>query len=166
MCRTWINTKICGNKHRHRSLKGFYIITQTTHEYQGENNFREMSQAGQVPEDMPAYLNNEAETTDNNKDHPQTQPGMFGRLAGGLYGATKGALGATVGGVTWIGGKSLDLTKTAVSSVAAVPGMGVGFVKGGVCAVAGGVTAVGSAVVSKVPIVGGGGGGKKKDKSD
>ncbi|XP_059190536.1 transmembrane protein 263 [Centropristis striata] len=123
-----------------------------------------MSQAEQVPEDMPAYLNDEPVATDedNNKDHPQVQPGMFGRLAGGLYGATKGAIGATVGSVTWIGGKSLDLTKTTVSSVAALPGMGVGLVKGGVYAVAGGVTAVGSAVVSKVPI----GGSKKKDKSD
>ncbi|KAM9854530.1 transmembrane protein 263 [Aulostomus maculatus] len=121
-----------------------------------------MSEAEQVPEDMPADLNEEPEASDTLKDHPEAQPGMFGRLAGGLYGVTKGALGATVGGVTWIGGKGLDLTKTAVSSVASVPAMGVGLVKGGASAVAGGVTAVSSAVVSRVPI----GGCKKKDKSD
>lgn len=107
---------------------------------------------------MPAYLNDEPTATDdNNKDHPQTQPGMLGRLVGGLYGATKGAVGATVNGVAWVGGKGLNLTKTTVTSVAALPGMGVELVKGGVTAVG----SVGSAVVSKVPI-----GSKKKDKSD
>ncbi|XP_061750224.1 transmembrane protein 263 isoform X1 [Nerophis ophidion] len=120
-----------------------------------------MSQTEQVLEVTPANLSDDpVDSADTLKEHPQT--GMLGRLAGGLYGATKGALGATVGGVVWIGGKSLDLTKTAVCSVAAVPAAGVGLVKGGVCAVAGGVTAVGSAVVSQVPM----GGGKKKDKSD
>ncbi|KAM9814481.1 transmembrane protein 263 [Syngnathus typhle] len=120
-----------------------------------------MSEAEQVLEGAPANLN-ESGDSDPLKEHPPTQTGILGRVAGGMYGATKGALGATVGTLSWIGGKSLDLTKTAASTVAAAPAAGVGFVKGGVSAVAGGVTAVGSAVVSKVPI----GGGKKKDKSD
>lgn len=115
---------------------------------------------------MPACHTDEPVATDDNKDHPQTQPGMLGKLAGGLYGATKGALGVAGGSITWIGSKSLDLTKTAVTTAASVPVAlvkgGVSAVSGGVSVVAGGVTAVGSAVVSKVPIVG----GKKKDKSD
>ncbi|CAL8295458.1 unnamed protein product [Boreogadus saida] len=112
----------------------------------------------------PPCLKDETTAGDPQKDHPPTQPSLLGRVTGGLFGATKGAFGATMGGVLWIGGKSLDITKTTVSSLAAVPVMGAGLVKGGVCAVAGGVCAVGSAVASRVPI--GGGGGKKKDKSD
>ncbi|XP_034033032.1 transmembrane protein 263-A [Thalassophryne amazonica] len=106
-------------------------------------------------EEEPSYLQEEP-PSDADKDHPKSEGGVVWRMGSGLFNVTRNVVGATLGGVTWVGSKSFELTKTAVTSV---PAAGVGLVKGSVSMVTGGVGAVGSAVASTVTP-------KKKDKAD
>ncbi|XP_030281806.1 transmembrane protein 263 [Sparus aurata] len=106
-------------------------------------------------EDATPYLQDE-QPNDTDKDHPQPEGGVMWRVGGGLFSMTRSAVGATLGGVAWVGTKSFELTKTAVTSV---PAASVGLVKGSVSMVTGGVGAVGSVVASKVTP-------RKKDKAD
>ncbi|KAG7282121.1 hypothetical protein CRUP_008233 [Coryphaenoides rupestris] len=101
-------------------------------------------------------LREEGPSEDGDKDHPKSEGGVMWKVGGGLYTMTRSVVGATLGGVAWVGSKSLQITKTAVTSV---PSAGVGLVKGSVSMVTGGVGAMGSAVASKVTT-------KKKDKAD
>lgn len=106
-------------------------------------------------EEIPPDLQEE-QSNDTNKDHPIQEAGVMWRMGGGLFSMTRNVVGATLGGVAWVGTKSFELTKTAVTSV---PAASAGLVKGSVSMVTGGVGAVGSAVASKVTP-------RKKDKAD
>ncbi|XP_072340071.1 transmembrane protein 263 [Scyliorhinus torazame] len=118
---------------------------------------RPMEQASGDQKDMPSYLR-ELPPEDNGKCHVEEQAGLLSRVTGGIYGVTKGAVGATVGGVAWLGIKGYRVTKTTVT---AVPSLGIELVRGGASSLVCGVTAVGSAVKNKVPFA-----GNSKDKSD
>ncbi|CAJ1057314.1 transmembrane protein 263-A [Xyrichtys novacula] len=106
-------------------------------------------------EELPPDLQEE-HSPDADKDHPAPEGGVMWRVGGGLFSMTRNVVGATLGGVAWVGTKSFELTKTAVTSV---PAASAGLVKGSVSMVTGGVGAVGSAVASKVTP-------RKKDKAD
>ncbi|KAK7099438.1 transmembrane protein 263-like [Littorina saxatilis] len=78
--------------------------------------------------------------TDDTID-PSKQPGILWRVTSGVYSTATGAVGAGIGGVRWVAGKTYD-----VGSAVAGKTYDVGS------AVAGKTYDVGSAVVSKVPV--------------
>ncbi|XP_039990156.1 transmembrane protein 263 isoform X2 [Xiphias gladius] len=117
------------------------------------NNYHSFEDREQ--EEIRPYLQEE-NTHDTDKDHSMPEGGVMWRVGGGLFSMTRNVVGATLGGVAWVGTKSFELTKTAVTSV---PAASVGLVKGSVSMVTEGVGAVGSVVASKVTP-------RKKDKAD
>ncbi|KAG7231017.1 hypothetical protein INR49_025046 [Caranx melampygus] len=106
-------------------------------------------------EEVPPYPQEE-DSPETDKDHPKPEGGVMWRVGGGLFSMTRNVVGATLGSVAWVGTKSFELTKSAVTSV---PAASVELVKGSVSMVTGGVGAVGYVVASKVTP-------RKKDKAD
>ncbi|XP_036592976.1 transmembrane protein 263-like [Trichosurus vulpecula] len=88
----------------------------------------------------------------------EEQGGVIWRMTGGLFSITKGSVRATLGGIAWVGSKSLAFTKIAMTMVSTA---GMGLVKGSLSAVSSGVGAVGSATAGKVPFT-----TRKKNKAD
>ncbi|KAG7522391.1 hypothetical protein JOB18_021040 [Solea senegalensis] len=148
------------HKHDNSHGDGMKVLT-SPQEVEGENRSPAVScenrqeEEEEVEEDAP-FCPEEEHTHGTEKNHPGPEGGVIWRVGGGLFSMTRSAVGATLGGVAWVGTKSFELTKTAVTSV---PAASVGLVKGSVSVVTGGVGAVGSAVASKVTP-------RKKDKAD
>lgn len=48
---------------------------------------------------------------------PSKQPGILWRMTSGVYSTASGAVGAGIGGVRWVAGKTYDVSAAVVSKV-------------------------------------------------
>ncbi|KAL8618738.1 hypothetical protein ACOMHN_015148 [Nucella lapillus] len=76
-------------------------------------------QDGKTSMSSTSYSNKKTdETTD-----PSQQSGILWRVTSGVYSTATGAVGAGIGGVRWVAGKTYDVG-SAVASKVPVPGLG------------------------------------------